>query len=166
MFSFPRRIPEKKLTTKIFVSGLIEIPDNTFEFASLRQEFQLAEYAPTKFGDPTVGLHQMHELHQTLATSNKNDRLGPIQVQNILEAHQRLGHIDVRKCAHFLGVRLRDSLSLNMQCSACMEGKSEDHRAGPARAATTDLLSRVTIDSVGPFQLLSKMGSNISTQLL
>jgi hypothetical protein len=128
------------------VSGLIEIPENIFELAIPRQEFQLAQYTPTDYGDPTVG------LHQTLATRNKNDRLGPIQVENILESHQRIGHIDVRKCAHFMGIRLRDSLSLHMQCSACMEEKSEDHRAGPARAATTDSLSRVTIDSVGPFK--------------
>jgi hypothetical protein len=155
-FSFPRRAPSVRLTSAqamsaIHVSGLIEIPDNIFEIAMPRQEFQLTEYKPVDRSEPTVGLHSLHELHHSLAAQNKTDKLGPIQIQTILGTHDQLGHTDIRKCAFCCGIRLRDSLALALQCPACLEAKSNNHTAGPKREATTDILSRVTIDSVGPF---------------
>ena len=80
-FSFPRRAPSVRLTSAqamsaIHVSGLIEIPDNIFEIAMPRQEFQLTEYKPVDRSEPTVGLHSLHELHHSLAAQNKTDKLG------------------------------------------------------------------------------------------
>ena len=59
-FSFPRRTPSVRMTstqamTDIHVSGLIEIPDNIFEIAMPRQEFQLTEHKPVDHSEPTVG---------------------------------------------------------------------------------------------------------------
>ena len=68
----------------IHVSGLIEIPDNIFEIAMPRQEFQLTEYKTVDRSEPTVGLHSLHELHHLLTAQNKTDKLGPIQTQNVL----------------------------------------------------------------------------------
>ena len=155
-FSFPRRTPAARLTSKqamseIHVSGLSEIPDHIFEIAAPRQEFQLTEYKPVDRSEPTEGLHSLHELHHLLTAQNKSDKLGPIQIQTVLGVHDQLAHTDIRKCAFCCGIRLRDSLALALQCPACMEAKSHNRNAGPKREATTELLSRVTIDSVGPF---------------
>jgi hypothetical protein len=156
MFTFPRRTPAKRMTSTeamsdIHVSGLIEIPDHIFEITNPRQEFQLAEYTPVDLADPTVGLHSLHELHHLLTAQNKTDKLGPIQTQNVLVLHDRLGHTETNRCAYFTGVRLRESLALAMQCPSCMEVKIFNRHAGPKREPTTSLLSRITIDSVGPF---------------
>jgi hypothetical protein len=117
MFTFPRRTPVTKLTSTqatnaIQVSGLIEIPDHIFDIANPRQEFQLAEYTPVDLQDPTEGLHSLHELHHLLTAQNKTDKLGPIQTQNVITLHARLGHTDTNRCAYFTGpgIRLRDSL--------------------------------------------------------
>ena len=101
---------------------------------------------------PATGLHSIHELHEVLASTNRTDRLGPVQIQNIIDLHGLMAHCDVRKCAFILGIRLKDSLALSLQCPICNIAKSTDRRNDTPRPPTTSLLSRVTIDTVGPFE--------------
>ena len=50
-----------------------------------------------------------------------------------------------------LGIRLRDSRLLELQCPHCDEAKMSADAVGTPLAPTTQLLGRVFFDSVGPF---------------
>ena len=42
------------------------------------------------------------------------NKLDQIKIQAVLDTHKKLSHMDIRKCAFCLGIRLKD-----MQCHTC-----------------------------------------------
>ena len=102
----------------------------------------------TKIAQPArmTGMRRTHEMHNLT-------HLGHVQVENIMELHNRAGHADTGVCAEMLGIRARDSITkiLRSQCAGCSVAKIHDEAPGPARPPPTAILQRVQIDSCGPY---------------